>query len=165
MNIEELIQIIEMAFDGVPQPQDITLHVAEAHDNYDYDLDIKHRQSDFIGRWQDVPTEHIEKCQAALSYVDKIGMRFYLPAFMVWILKNFGSPRISAEHTLYTLDDHSNSKDLVEYHKEQFSLFTSAQLRACALFVKFCANDTTDFTDSYFAEKSYQRYWARYDKI
>ncbi|MEZ5536942.1 MAG: DUF6714 family protein [Thiolinea sp.] len=47
MSTEHLIQIIEMAFDGVPQPKEITLHVAEAHDGYDYDHDKEHRERDY----------------------------------------------------------------------------------------------------------------------
>ncbi|OHC21964.1 MAG: hypothetical protein A3J71_13270 [Pseudomonadales bacterium RIFCSPHIGHO2_02_FULL_60_43] len=165
MNIDELISTIEEAFGGVLQPQGITLHVAEAHDNYDYEHDEQHRQKDFMGRWQDVPIEHIEKCQAALSFVDRVGMKFYLPAYMIWFLKNFGTSTILTDHTLYSLDNHAQDKQLAEYHRERFSLFTAEQLRACALFVKFCANDSTHFTDTYFAQKSYERYWARYEEI
>jgi hypothetical protein len=165
MNIIELISTIEEAFDGAQQPQDITLHVAEAHDYYDYEHDEQHRQKDFMGRWQDVPIEHIEKCQAALSFVDKIGMKFYLPAYMTWYLKNFGTSAMLTDHTLYSLHNHAKDNQLAEYHKERFSLFTAEQLRACALFVKFCANDSTNFTDTYFAQKSYEGYWANYEEI
>ena len=165
MIIEELINIIEIAFDATPQPKDITLHVAEAHDDYDYDHDKEHREKDFIGRWQDVPKEHIKKCQSALSFVDKIGMRFYLPAYMVWYLRSFGSDEGWSDHTLYSLDNHAKDERLAEYHKERFSLFTSEQLRACALFIKFCADDSTGFTDTHFAQKKYDGYWFKYEKI
>lgn len=165
MSIEELISLIEQAFDGVPQPEDITLHVAEAHDDYDYDHDIEHRRKDYIGRWQDVPKEHIRKCQSALSYVNKTGMRFYLPAYMLWYLQNCGNDEVWSDHTLYSLDNHAKDPKLAKYHKERFSLFTPEQLRACAAFVKFCANDETDFTDTDFAKKKYERYWSQYEKI
>lgn len=165
MNIEELIEIIEKAFDGVPQPEDVTLHVAQAHDNYDYDHDKEHRRKDHIGRWQDIPNEHIKKCQSALSFVNKIGMQFYLPAYMIWCLKNFGSEEVSSAHTLYSLDNYAKDANLAEHHKELFSLFTPEQLSACAVFVKFCARDETGFTDTYFAKKKYERYWSQYEKI
>ena len=164
MSIEELIASIEKAFDGVPQPTGITLHVAEAHDEYDYDHDQEHRKKDFVGRWQDVPTDHIKNCQSALSFVCKEGMRFYLPAYMIWYLHNFGTEEISTDHTLYSLDNHANS-DLAKYHEERFSLFSPEQLQVCAQFVKYCANDSTDFTDTHFAQKKYERYWSKYEKI
>lgn len=162
MDIQQLVTIIEQAFDGVDQPKDITLHVAEAHDAYDYDHDAEHRKKDYIGRWQDVPDAHVQKCQNALSYVNKIGMRFYLPAYLIWYLRNFGSDVIWTDHALYSLDDHSGDILLSEYHKERFSLFTAEQLKACALFVKFCANDITGFTDTGFAQNKYERYWAKF---
>ena len=166
MDSEELIGIIENAFDGVTQPDEITLHVAEAHDNYDYDNNLKHRKKDYIGRWQDVPQEHIQKCGNALSFVEKVGMRFYLPAYMTWYLKNFGNDNIIYDdHTLYSLDNNAKDSELAEYHKERFSLFTPEQLQACAFFVKFCANDTTEFSDTYFAQKKYERYWSSYENI
>ena len=56
--MNQLIAEIEKPFDGVPIPREVTLHVADAHDGYDYDHDPEHRAKDFIGRWQDVPAEH-----------------------------------------------------------------------------------------------------------
>ena len=165
MNKDELIAIIVETFDGAPQPEGITLHVAEAHDDYDYDHDDEHRKNDYIGRWQDIPQGHIKKCQSALSYVCKEGMRFYLPAYMIWYLRNFGTDEIDSDHTLYSLDNHSNNSDLNKYHQERFSLFSRAQLQACSLFVKFCANDSTEFTDTEFAQKKFERYWSKYEKI
>ncbi|MBN1534289.1 MAG: hypothetical protein JXA20_16570 [Spirochaetes bacterium] len=165
MNREALIEFIEGAFDGVSQPGDITLHVAEAHDSYDYDHDAEHRGVDYFGPWQRVPAVHIKKCRTALSYVDKVGMRYYLPAFMVWYLKNFGdSGEVCSDQTLYALDDHPDDTALREYHKDRFSLFLPEQMRACALFVKFCAEDATGFADSDFAVRIYERYWWRYEK-
>lgn len=165
MTRDELIGIINKAFEGVPQPDEITLHVAEAHDDYDYDHDEEHRKNDYIGRWQDVPAEHIQMCQAALSYVEKVGMRFYLPAYMVWYLRNLGSSKVWSDHVLYSLDNHPHDLGLSAYHKERFSLFTPEQLRACALFIKYCANDLSGHGDPYFAEKKYKRYWSQYENI
>lgn len=159
MEIKHLIAIIEAAFDGVAQPDDITLHVAEAHDDYDYRNDL-HRKKDYIGRWQDVPEAHIQECQNALSYVDKFGMRFYLPAYMVWYLRHWDSDVVRTDNTLYALANHSNDSQLSAYHNERFSLFTPVQLHACALFVKFFAE--TGLTDEYFAQKTYEGYWFRY---
>ena len=163
MNKEELIELINESFDGVPQPETLTIHVAEAHDDYDYDNDQEHHKNDFIGRWQDVPDEHIKKCHTALSYLDKIGMRFYLPAYMVWYLRNFGTDVIWSDHTLYSLNDHADNEQLSEYHKERFSLFNDKQLHACAQFVKYCANDETRFTDTTFAQEKYDGFWKKHD--
>jgi hypothetical protein len=166
MNKEDVISQINEAFDGVEQPQEITLHVAEAHDDYDYNNNHTHRKKDFFGRWQDVPWEHIRACQNALSYLEKVGMRFYLPAYMVWYIRNYEKEgEVFTDHALYSLDPHLNDEKLSQYHKDRFSLFDRVQLRACAQFVRFCAEDSDGNTDSNFAQKIYERYWRQYDEI
>ena len=165
MNIEELIDIIAKAFQGVEQPRVTTLHVAEAHDNYDYDNDDKHRKKDYFGPWENIPDEHIESCKHALSYLDKTGMRYYLPAYIIWTLKNVDNQNVDLDHALYSLDHSPKDAQLYAYHRERFSLFSPEQMRACALFVKFCAEDELDRIDAYFAQKKYERYWEQYEKI
>ncbi len=160
---EVLIQLIQEAFDGVDQPKKITLHVAEAHDDYDYDHDSEHRAKDFFGPWQEVPDAHIAACQCALSYVDAVGMRYYLPAYMVWYLKQLDSGGASSDHTLYSLDNHPKEPSLNRYQMDRFSLFSDAQRRACARFLKYCTEEVPDLTDGYFAAKKYDRYWSQFD--
>ena len=162
---EDLIRIIYQAFDDVEQPKDLTLHVAEAHDAYDYTNDQKHQKKDFIGRWQDLPDAHILECQSALSFVDKIGMRYYLPAYMIWYLKNLDSEQTWNDHVLYSLDPSLSNPQLSAYHQERFSLFNKEQLKSCALFLKFCFtnSDAIQLSDPSFAQKQYERYWSRFE--
>ena len=81
----------------------------------------------------------------------------------IWYLKNLGVPdEIWSDHTLYSLDNHPKDEKLSKYHKERFSLFSKEQLKACAMFVKYCAEDE-DNTDEYFAKKKYERYWSQYE--
>ena len=160
-NKRQLIKEIEKAFDNVCQPEKITLHVAEAHDDYDYN-DEKYKHLDVRGRWQDVPKEHIEKCQMALNYVDNVGMRYYLPAYMVWYLNKLDSGEIDSDHALYALNSYSDNKKMSKYFQEIFSLFTHEQLRACAHFVKYCADDESYVTDTDFAKSIYGLYWEQF---
>ena len=166
MDKEILIQHITEAFNGVEQPLDITLHVAEAHDQWDYQNNHVHRRHDYFGLWQNIPLKHIRSCQHALSYVEKVGMRFYLPAYMIWYLRNYeNSDQVKSDHVLYSLDPYLEDKNLLENHKERFSLFSPKQLGMCALFVKFCAEDESGYTDNHFASKIYDEYWKQFDKI
>ncbi len=120
-------------------------------------------KKDFFGRWQDLPSEHIKKCSIALSFLNKEGMRYYLPAYMVWYLENFGNDEeIDTDNTLYSLDNNSDEPELATYHKERFSLFNLEQLRACASFVKYCSEDKSMFTDTNFAKNKYEEYWVKY---
>lgn len=165
MKVKNIISYIEEAFDGVPQPKLITLHVAQEHDSYNYDNDEAVRKRDFFGPWQNIPFSHIKNCPNALSYLDEIGMRFYLPVFMVSCLKNFGhSEGFYKEHTLYSLNNYPDNPDLSNYHRKRFLLFNTKQLKACALFVQYCAEDKSDDIDSCFATELYNRYWIQYNK-
>ena len=164
---KELINIITDAFDGVERPERITLHVAQAHDDYDYTHDHQHGEFDQFDRWQDIPDEDLLECPDALSYFDKFGMRFYLPAYMVFFLRHFGEHIFewSNPHSvLYTHDNHPNDEKLAAYHRERFSLFSPQQLHACSLFVTFCADDRSKFSDVSFAKKIYEEYWKQYDR-
>lgn len=159
MTKDELIQMIEDAFDGVEQPQDITLHVAEAIDEYRYnDLD-EERKKDFFGRWQDIPIKHIEECQAALSYLTPIGMRFYLPAYMIDRLNDNFLTNAALCALRYTSEDDQG----VEHFQKRFSLFNKQQLTTCAEFLKFYAlpNKYRD-GDEHFAQEQLDRYWHQY---
>lgn len=163
MSKEEIIRFIEEVFDGVEQPKEITLYVAEAHDGYDYDNDSLHRKKDFVGRWQDVPREHMHECQFALCHLDKFGMRYYLPAYMVWYLRHLeDSDEVNHESPLYQLDHHPKQPSLSEYFKERFSLFNSEQMKACALFIQYCAASSNGYSDEAFARKKFDRFWYQY---
>lgn len=80
-----LVREIERAFDGVPPPDEAheTLYQAEAHDSggaFD-------RSRDALGRWQDLPDQHVLDCQWALPWLDAQGMQHYLPAIMTYMLR------------------------------------------------------------------------------
>ena len=162
MKIENLVSLIDKVFDGVPQPSILTLHVANARDYRDYEHDIEHYRKDHIGRWPEIPNEHLKKCTSGLSFIDAIGMRYYLPAYMIWTLKNYKDENIDCDMVLYTFDNHSKDSRLEKYFKERFSLFNDEQMKACALFIKFCSEDTDDYIDKDWATKKYERYWHQY---
>ncbi|MBU44028.1 MAG: hypothetical protein CMN76_12470 [Spirochaetaceae bacterium] len=164
MDKEQVIELIQSAFDGVPQPDKLTLHVAEAHDNWDYDNDAIHWKKDHKGPWQDVPDDHLEECQFALSYLDPVGFRYYLPAFMVWYLRNYSHPgRVPLDNALYALERSVHEPKRKEFDDKKYSLFSEEQLRACAAFVRLLAEDTSGMTDEDFAERAYYKYWHQFD--
>ena len=80
-----LIRWIEQAFEGVPVPDEAhrTLYQAEAWDNYEH----CDRSRDHLGRWQDLPEQHLLDCEWSLSYLDEQGIAYYLPAIMCFALR------------------------------------------------------------------------------
>ena len=160
MNNNELIKAIQSAFADIKQPGKVTLHIAEAHDDRDYDNDPLYRKMDHIGRWQDLPEEHIERCQNALSHLDKIGLRYYLPAYIIWHLKNKDGRPI--DYTFFVLDRDVDSDAQIAHQKEKYSLFTAAQLKAVAAYVKYCADELSDSSGASYATRLYDSYWYKH---
>jgi len=83
-----ILKQIEQAFDGIPFPGagHRSLYQAEAWDDYS----IRGKERDHKGRWQDLPDQHILDCQWALPHLDEVGLAYYLPAVMSFVLREKG---------------------------------------------------------------------------
>ncbi len=89
-NRSALIAEITAAFDGVSRGNGTTLHEAIAMDDRKSDEECRAaRRLDTEQRWQDVPDKDICACCSALSFLDAKGFRYYLPAFMLYGLRNW----------------------------------------------------------------------------
>jgi hypothetical protein len=157
---------IIQAFDNVSYPKNITLYVAQAHDNYEYDEDKKYKKNDFVGKWQDIPISHIEDCCCALSHLEPDGVRFYLPAFMLWVLDNYESQTEDISYATFSAFLTFKNKDLENFHNEQFSLFNKEQKYACAIFLKYfidnCNAEINYNAEVKVAEQAFKQTWCKY---
>lgn len=81
---QDLIQAIRMAFSGTSRPPDEETVMLNAIDTYELSLtlDAVH------GRvWEDLDYESIMKFRQLTSYLTNSGLAYYLPGFMIAILK------------------------------------------------------------------------------
>lgn len=87
---DELLAMIEEAFDGVKRDDGISLHQAVVIDDYgsqeEFDAAAKF---DTETRWQDVPDADIASNTSIFCFLDPIAFRYYLPASMSWAVTNF----------------------------------------------------------------------------
>jgi hypothetical protein len=84
---DDVIKEIEAAFLGVPIGQ-LTLHEADLMDSYATDAELRAaRERDPERDWRDVPDASLKVCSYALSYLDPLSWRFYLPALMRYALR------------------------------------------------------------------------------
>ena len=138
---------IARAFDGVPVPGEghKTLYQAEASDNYDF----CDRSRDHLGRWQDLPTAHIDDNQWALPHLDAHGIRYYLPALMCAELRSFLDAYLGLassggwifESLGYTLQPGDRASDLREHGRDRLALLDPAQRAAICAFALVTQND------------------------
>ncbi len=147
---EALIAEITAAFDGVSREDGISLHEAAGLDNYEYSPEERavNRAKDTDAKWQDVPDGWIAQMglgDVALNYFDPNGFRYYIPVYMIWMLKvragwSDGSQTMTEDSIESTFIGYKN-----ERQKARFALFTVKQSKAIAHFLKFWADDTEQF--------------------
>jgi hypothetical protein len=158
-SIDDIIAAIEAAFDGVPRGRGVTLHEAEVIDAYGSDAQRrKARKHDSERRWQDVPDEQIEEHYSILCFLDAEGFRYYIPAYMIWSLRNYRtSQSASSDWTIYAFSHNAAKQDA------RVSLLNLHQRGAICRFLRYFAESDEEMADSYMAELALLRFgWDQY---
>ncbi len=142
-----LIAEITAAFDGVSRENGVSLSEASVIDDYgSAEERAEARLQDTETRWQDVTDEDIASSDQCLSFLDPIGFHYYIPAFVVWFLRNMDNedPKSLAfssntfESLIYSLTL-ENWGGWEPYYLNKYSLFTREESKAIAHFFQFQA--------------------------
>ncbi len=159
-----LIQQITTAFSEVTREDGTSLHEARAIDDYEGEEGrATARLKDTDTRWQDVSDKLIEYFSDVLSFFDAKGFRYYIPAYMIWSLKNYQTSQSwSVDSTIYAFLIYKYDKfpDYDPYHR--FRLLNEEQSKAIANFLKFMANYCDDWVDASSANKALSEYWHQF---
>ena len=154
---DAVISSIVAAFDGVGRGNGITIHEAEAIDYYP-GSQKEARLLDTEMRWQDIP-DHVIETTPSLAFLDAEGFRYYIPAYMIWTLRNApSSDSISVDYTIYAF-----THDPPEVG-HQVALLNQEQRCAICRFLRFVAqSDPEDWRwDVKAAHDSLALGWERY---
>lgn len=129
-----LIKKITAAFDGVSREDGISLHAARALDDWHSLEEAKKigQKMDRDTKWQEVPAEWIMKFHDIFSFLDPKGFRYYVPAYMVWSLKE---PKASISNSLNFLMYALENRD--GYYQSHFELLNQEQLEVISDFIDF----------------------------
>lgn len=148
------ISEIADAFARVQREDGVTLHEAEVIDDYGSAQERSAaRQRDMDSHWHDVPGADIEQHYSILSFLDAKGLRYYLPAYMIWTLRNYAtSPSATIDSTIYALG----------FDNSHFHIFTPRQSKAIARFLEYMVLYATAFCDSGAASSALDTYWDRF---
>ncbi len=156
---EDLIRLIENAFDGVQRGKGITLHQADVIDEYgSEEEEAEARKLDTEKRWQDIPEDWIQKensFSAALCFLDPQGFRYYIPAFMIFAIRHYddASSLAGPDFTIYAFKDE-------RMWRETWALLNKEQKEAVAEFLRFMATGIRkDHADHLAAQKLLDYYW------
>ena len=124
----EAITIIAAAFADTPRPTNVDLLHEECHD----DMDIRGLYPS--ARWQDVDDTLIEYEYAALFFLSPGGFRFFLPAYMTWVLQRPYSEAAVVDSTIRVLTPQSG--DLEAFSLSKFTEFNADERAAVVAFLE-----------------------------
>lgn len=82
----EVVAEITGAFENEPYPGEWNI----VYDNSDYDIEVKRIRETFkVHTWQTLPDELMQDEQYCFSFLEKKGLKYYLPAFMVFAVRDY----------------------------------------------------------------------------
>lgn len=124
---DEVIALIDRAFDGVTLDDGIGLRESDGIDVYAGADELKRlRALDEKLDWRMIPSDLLNYCHAAPSYLDSAGMLFHIPAFLTSELKG----EYQFEFISRLIDGHYSATDFLQR-------LTTAQREAIAECVRF----------------------------
>lgn len=158
---QTLIQTITLAFQDVGRADGVTLHQARVLDDYGSEEEQAQALAlDTDSHWWEVPDEWISEFSEALSFLDPVGFRYYIPAYMIWTLKHYTtSQSFSVDSTIYAFYLYKG----LEAHKlGYFELMDSAQAQVICQFLRYCVKFGGDYLDDRVAQEALDKYWQQF---
>lgn len=138
---EKLIERIQSAFSNVKLEDGVSLNMTKYNDSGGSSQEyLTEAIVDERNDWQAISDETLEQFNVTFSFTDVKGFRFYLPAYMIWTIKNHAiSDNIIADFTIYALkpDHHVFKQAKVDF----YDWFTAEQLDSIIAFLKFCTKN------------------------
>ena len=107
----EAAAAVAAAFADTPRPANVDLLHPECHD----DMDIRGLYP--VARWQDADASLIEYEYAALFFLSPSGFRFFLPAYMTWVLQHPYSEAAVVDSTIRALTPQSGNLEAFSLSK------------------------------------------------
>src|SRR5215212_2521611 len=90
---------IDESFGGMPYPGDARIVL----DNSGYHLECEEIKSALRGNhWRNVSFETLDQLRSALAFLSPEGYRFYLPAFMISSIVDFGRADVIPDEVIRT---------------------------------------------------------------
>jgi hypothetical protein len=164
MNAGEIEEEIRAAFKGVKLDGGISLRQAKVIDNYGEGITNEEfaglPQKDITNDWTALSPELLDE-YCIIPHFDAKGFRYYIPAYLLSVLHDYGYLSERASSTLYSL--YPKKDHLWDYHMMHYSLLTSQQRSAIAHFLQALPDLVAlDGEDNKIVERSIRNFWHQY---
>jgi hypothetical protein len=155
---EELVEEIETAFKDVILGEGIGINEADRMETETRDVMIhKGRNLDRLWwkGWQDIEDKYIASYSSVMSFMDAEGIRWALPAYMIYIINHYKEGSFSVDTTIYMLEEGAMGSD-------QRDLFTQEQKRAITKFLHFMLTVGDEWVDVESVRSALDKKWEAY---
>jgi hypothetical protein len=135
----ELIDKIQSAFSGVELEDGVSLNMTEYNDSSGCRPEFMERAiHDERHNWSSIPDEVLEQFLATFSFTDLKGYRFYMPAYMIWAIRNYDrSHSPIGEFTIFAIHPSRHQFDAVPF----VEWFTDSQINVMKEFLVYMDDD------------------------
>jgi hypothetical protein len=155
---EQLIQEIENAFKDVEIKDGIGIYEAdEIYVGSSPKLIQKGKNKDRLWwrSWTQIADKYIASYSSVMDLMDAQGIKWALPAYMIYIVNFYKEGSLSVDSTIYTLEEGALGKDGAD-------LFTPEQKRAIAHFLSYVLTLGEEWVDVESAQNALDATWGRY---
>jgi hypothetical protein len=170
MERDEIEAAIRSAFADVRLGSGVSLRQAQAIDESIFGMDVPNfgalLRSEVTDDWTHVPEE--ELVRDCIAHLDADGLRYYLPALMLWLLDHYDDDdrlfRDGADMTMIgTIGALAPSAQFAASHWRIFDGFTVEQRKAIASYLESLPlHVDLDYRDATDVARSLDQYWAQF---
>lgn len=155
---EQLIQEIETAFHDVELKDGIGIYEAdEIYSGSSPKLIQKGKNKDRLWwrSWKQIADKYIASYSSVMDLMDSQGIKWALPAYMIYIITHYKEGSLSVDTTIYTLEEGALGHDKLD-------LFTLEQKRVIARFLVYVLTLGEEWIDTESAQAALDNTWGIY---
>jgi len=158
MDKDQLIKEIQTAFKDVRLKDGIGINEADRMEMQQRDVLIqKGRNLDRMwwNSWMDIEDKYMASYSSVMDYMDAAGIKWVLPAYMIYIINHYKEGSFSVDSTIYTLEAGALGSDKVD-------LYTLEQKRVIAKFLQYMVSVGEECVDVESAQNALDKMWGEY---
>ena len=155
---QQLIEEIEAAFKDVILKDGIGINEADRMEMGNRDVLIqKGRNLDRMwwNSWMEIEDKYMASYSSVMDYMDAAGIKWVMPAYMIYIIKHYKAGSFSVDSTIYTLEAGAQGSDKVD-------LYTLEQKRVIAKFLQYMLSVGEEWADIESAQNALDKVWGEY---
>jgi len=158
MDKQQLTQAIQTAFKDVQLKDGIGINQADRIELRQRDVLIqKGRNLDRMWwkEWGDIEDKYISSYSDVMYYMDSQGIKWALPAYMIYIINHYKEGSFSIDSTIYVLESGGLGVDKKD-------LYTEAQKKVIAHFLSFMVEVAEQWVDAESSQNALDKIWGEY---